>query len=49
MMMATGPDSSDAFPLDPSEAFDTDNDGVGNNADPDDDDDGIPDEEDAFR
>ena len=30
----------DAFPLDPAEWFDTDNDGLGNNADPDDDDDG---------
>lgn len=30
----------DAFPMDPEEWFDTDEDGIGNNADPDDDDDG---------
>ena len=31
------PDSEDAFPNDPFETLDTDNDGIGNNADPDDD------------
>ena len=36
-------DSSDAFPLDPNESVDTDSDGTGNNADPDDDNDGMPD------
>ena len=35
------PDSSDAFPLDPSECSDNDGDGLGDNADPDDDNDGI--------
>ena len=34
-------DSSDAFPLDPSECSDNDGDGLGDNADPDDDNDGI--------
>ena len=38
-------DGSDAFPLDSSESVDTDSDGTGNNADPDDDDDGFTDEE----
>jgi len=38
----------DAFPLDPSEWFDTDNDGIGNNADTDDDGDGVADTEDSF-
>ena len=38
----------DAFPLDPQEQYDTDNDGVGNNADNDDDNDGIEDTLDAF-
>jgi len=33
----------DAFPLDSTESFDTDNDGVGNNADTDDDNDEMPD------
>lgn len=33
----------DAFPLDPNETLDTDNDGIGNNADEDDDGDGMPD------
>jgi hypothetical protein len=37
------PDSRDAFPGDPKESVDTDGDGIGNNADPDDDNDGIPD------
>ena len=37
------PDHLDAFPLDPNESVDSDNDGIGNNADPDDDDDGMPD------
>ncbi|MEW7986384.1 MAG: hypothetical protein AB2805_04285 [Candidatus Thiodiazotropha sp.] len=36
-------DAQDAFPLDPSESIDTDNDGIGNNADSDDNDDGYPD------
>ena len=36
-------DSSDAFPLDPSEWTDTDGDGIGNNADEDDDNDGYSD------
>jgi len=36
-------DSVDAFPNDPAESLDTDNDGIGNNADLDDDGDGIPD------
>ena len=37
------PDDQDAFPLDPSETLDSDRDGVGNNADDDDDNDGMPD------
>lgn len=37
------PDNEDAFPNDPNEWIDTDNDGVGNNADTDDDGDGMPD------
>ena len=41
-------DSQDAFPLDDSEAFDTDGDGLGNNADTDDDGDGVVDADDAF-
>lgn len=41
-------DSIDAFPNDPSESIDTDNDGIGNNADPDDDNDGVSDLADAF-
>jgi chitinase len=36
-------DSQDAFPLDPAETMDTDGDGIGNNADLDDDGDGMPD------
>ncbi len=36
-------DTADAFPLDATEWLDTDADGVGNNADEDDDDDGMPD------
>ena len=39
-------DSSDAFPLDPTEWEDTDGDGTGNNADLDDDNDGVLDEDD---
>ena len=35
------PDSSDAFPLDPSECSDNDADGIGDNADPDDDNDSV--------
>ena len=42
------PDSNDAFPQDPTEWFDTDNDGIGNNADTDDDGDGYLDTVDAF-
>ena len=38
-------DSSDAFPLDSSETLDTDNDGIGNNTDTDDDNDGYTDAE----
>ena len=38
------PDAQDAFPYDPDEYLDTDGDGVGNNADIDDDNDGLPDE-----
>ncbi|WP_440875651.1 hypothetical protein [Thalassotalea sp. PLHSN55] len=41
-------DELDAFPSDPTETVDTDNDGIGNNADPDDDNDGRKDELDAF-
>jgi hypothetical protein len=41
-------DSRDAFPLNPAEYFDTDHDGIGNNADNDDDQDGIVDSQDAF-
>jgi hypothetical protein len=37
------PDEEDAFPFDPDEWLDSDNDGIGNNADEDDDDDGMPD------
>jgi chitinase len=37
------PDNQDYFPLDPKETTDTDGDGLGNNADPDDDNDGMPD------
>ena len=36
-------DAADKFPLDPGESLDTDNDGTGNNADTDDDNDGMPD------
>ncbi len=37
------PDSLDAFPEDPQESLDTDLDGIGNNDDPDDDNDSMPD------
>jgi len=37
------PDAQDAFPFDPTETLDTDHDRLGNNADPDDDNDGMPD------
>jgi len=37
------PDEQDAFPTDPAETIDTDGDGTGNNADLDDDEDGMPD------
>ena len=39
---------NDAFPLDPKETLDTDRDGIGNNADPDDDNDGVPDVSDQY-
>ncbi|MYH46730.1 MAG: hypothetical protein F4008_02260, partial [Gammaproteobacteria bacterium] len=41
-------DNSDAFVDDPEEWADADRDGIGDNADPDDDNDGAPDGEDAF-
>lgn len=41
-------DPADDLPLDPDEWYDTDSDGVGNNADTDDDGDGVPDSEDTF-
>ncbi|MGX9728816.1 MAG: Lcl domain-containing protein [Candidatus Electronema sp. VV] len=41
-------DDEDAFPNDPSEWLDSDQDGIGNNADPDDDNDGVTDSKDAF-
>ena len=41
-------DGEDAFPLDPTESRDFDNDGTGDNEDEDDDNDGVPDTEDAF-
>ena len=41
-------DSLDAFPLDAAETIDTDSDGIGNNADPDDDNDGVEDVVDIF-
>jgi hypothetical protein len=41
-------DDADAFPGDPNESVDTDLDGVGNNADTDDDGDGLVDTDDAF-
>jgi hypothetical protein len=43
------PDSSDAFPDNPNEQYDSDRDGIGNNADPDDDNDGLPDSSDPSR
>lgn len=42
------PDNEDAFPNDPNEWVDTDADGIGNNADQDDDNDGVPDVEDNY-
>ena len=42
------PDSADDLPLDATETLDTDGDQIGNNADTDDDGDGIPDSSDAF-
>ena len=41
-------DASDAFPFDKTESVDTDGDGIGNNADTDDDNDGVVDSVDAF-
>ena len=41
-------DAFDVFPSDSAEWLDTDNDKIGNNADPDDDNDGVLDEDDAF-
>ncbi len=40
-------DNGDAFPQDPNETTDSDGDGMGDNADPDDDNDGIPDDAEA--
>ncbi len=37
-----------AFPLDKAESVDTDKDGIGNNADPDDDNDGVADNNDKY-
>ena len=42
------PDANDAFPNDRSESIDTDGDGIGNNADTDDDNDGVEDVFDAL-
>ena len=42
------PDSEDLFPFDPTECYDNDGDGVGDNADPNDDNDIRNDDEDAF-
>ncbi|MGA1873855.1 MAG: hypothetical protein ACMUHY_09310 [Thermoplasmatota archaeon] len=42
------PDQKDMFPYNPTENFDTDEDGRGDNIDPDNDNDGVLDEEDAF-
>lgn len=41
-------DDADAFPNDLTESIDTDGDGIGNNSDPDDDNDGVPDITDAY-
>ncbi|MFN0130546.1 MAG: HYR domain-containing protein [Verrucomicrobiales bacterium] len=41
-------DGYDPFPANPYESVDTDGDGIGNNADPDDDNDGVLDADDAF-
>ena len=41
-------DIYDKFPANPDEVYDTDNDGIGNNADSDDDNDGLPDEIDSY-
>ncbi|MDC0172196.1 M12 family metallo-peptidase [Gammaproteobacteria bacterium] len=41
-------DDEDAFPNDLTESIDTDGDGIGNNSDPDDDNDGVPDITDAY-
>ena len=41
-------DALDAFPLDPNESLNFDGDGIGNNADPDDDNDTVEDALDAF-
>jgi hypothetical protein len=43
----TDTDGDDAFPFDPDEQYDNDDDGVGNNADTDDDNDGVLDENDS--
>ena len=45
---STNDSTNDAFPLDPEESVDTDNDGIGNNTDPDDNNDGVLDVNDAF-
>ena len=47
-MTTTASWTDDAFPLDPGELADTDGDGIGDNADPDDDNDGVLDAADAF-
>ena len=48
MTTVTVLDTADAFPLDKTETLDTDADGIGNNADTDDDADGVLDTADAF-
>ena len=42
------PDALDAFPTDSTESIDTDSDGIGDNADTDDDGDGVADSQDDF-
>ena len=49
MIMTMMIDINDAFPLDSSEWLDTDGDAIGNNADPDDDNDGIIDVDDEYQ
>ena len=45
--MAIVPNDTDVFPDDPAESVDTDLDGIGNNADTDDDNDGVLDADDG--